>query len=66
MRTGPAFKLGWPPDVTEHALGASTDFFQALTLESDHFICIHEKVNEQGQVVIIDLADANNGLQRPI
>ncbi|KAL0060881.1 Clathrin heavy chain [Marasmius tenuissimus] len=37
-----------------------------LTLESDHFICIREKVNEQNQVVIIDLADANNVLRRPI
>ncbi|KAJ3510506.1 hypothetical protein NLJ89_g4628 [Agrocybe chaxingu] len=40
--------------------------FQTLTLESDHFICIREKVNEQGQVVIIDLSDANNVLRRPI
>jgi clathrin heavy chain len=37
-----------------------------LTLESDHFICIREKVNELAQVVIIDLADANNVLRRPI
>ncbi|EIW79173.1 clathrin heavy chain 1 [Coniophora puteana RWD-64-598 SS2] len=40
--------------------------FQTLTLESDHFICVREKVNEQNQVVIIDLADANNVLRRPI
>ncbi|KAI0065620.1 clathrin heavy chain [Artomyces pyxidatus] len=40
--------------------------FQTLTLESDHFICIREKVNEQNQVVIIDLADANNVMRRPI
>lgn len=37
-----------------------------MTLESDHFICVREKVNEQNQVVIIDLADANNVLRRPI
>ena len=37
-----------------------------LTLESDHFICVREKVNEQNQVVIIDLAQANNVLRRPI
>jgi clathrin heavy chain len=37
-----------------------------LTLESDHFICVREKVGEQNQVVIIDLADANNVLRRPI
>ncbi|KAG7093825.1 hypothetical protein E1B28_007464 [Marasmius oreades] len=40
--------------------------FQTLTLESDHFICIRESVNSQNQVVIIDLADANNVLRRPI
>lgn len=40
--------------------------FQTLTLESDHFICVREKVNEQNQVVIIDLSDANNVLRRPI
>lgn len=39
---------------------------QSLTLESDHFICVREKVNEQNQVVIVDLADANNVLRRPI
>ncbi|KAJ7224497.1 hypothetical protein GGX14DRAFT_425944 [Mycena pura] len=40
--------------------------FQTLTLESDRFICVREKVGEQNQVVIIDLADANNVLRRPI
>ncbi|KZT70754.1 clathrin heavy chain [Daedalea quercina L-15889] len=40
--------------------------FQTLTLESDHFICVREKVGEQNQVVIVDLADANNVLRRPI
>lgn len=39
---------------------------QTLTFESDHFICVREKVNEQNQVVIIDLTDANNVLRRPI
>lgn len=39
---------------------------QTLTLESDHFICVREKVNDQNQVVIIDLAEANNVLRRPI
>ncbi|KAJ7061039.1 armadillo-type protein [Mycena amicta] len=31
-----------------------------------HFIYVREKVGEQNQVVIIDLADANNVLRRPI
>ena len=39
---------------------------QTLTLESDHFICVREKVNEANQVVIVDLADANNVIRRPI
>jgi len=39
---------------------------QTLTLESDHFICVREKVNEQNQVVIIDLSNAHDVLQRPI
>lgn len=37
-----------------------------MTLESDRYICVREKVGEQNQVVIIDLADANNVLRRPI
>ncbi|KIJ55342.1 hypothetical protein M422DRAFT_219983 [Sphaerobolus stellatus SS14] len=40
--------------------------FQTLTLESDRFICVREKVNDKDQVVIIDLSDANNVLRRPI
>ena len=46
-----------------------TDFLwkKTLTLESDHFICVREKTpNDQNQVIIIDLADANNVLRRPI
>lgn len=39
---------------------------QSLTLESDRFICVRERINEQNQVVIIDLSDANNVLRRPI
>jgi clathrin heavy chain len=51
-----------------HLFQLLTWFFiiQTLTLESDHFICVREKVNEQNQVVIIDLSDANNVLRRPI
>lgn len=35
-------------------------------MESDKFICVREKVGESAQVVIIDMADANNPLRRPI
>ena len=49
-----------------YSLRLGRSYKQTLTLESDHFICVREKVNEQNQVVIIDLADANNVLRRPI
>ena len=39
---------------------------QTLTLESDHFVCVREKLNEQNQVVIVNLDDANAVLRRPI
>lgn len=35
-------------------------------MESDKFICIREKVADTAQVIIIDLADANNPIRRPI
>lgn len=42
------------------------DSFNTLTMESDRFICVREKVGEQSQVVIVDLNDANNVMRRPI
>lgn len=35
-------------------------------MESDKYICVREKVGEQAQVVIVDMADANNPTRRPI
>ncbi|XP_065571260.1 clathrin heavy chain 1-like [Artemia franciscana] len=41
--------------------------FANLTMESDKFICVREKVGEAGnQVVIIDMADPTNPIRRPI
>ena len=40
--------------------------FATLTMESDKFICVREKVADTSQVVIIDLADATNPIRRPI
>ena len=40
--------------------------FATLTMESDKFICMREKVADTSQVVIIDLADAVNPIRRPI
>jgi clathrin heavy chain len=40
--------------------------FSTLTMESDKFICIREKLNDSGQVTIIDLSDIANPIRRPI
>ena len=40
--------------------------FNSLTMESDKFICVREKVGETNQVVIIDMADHTNPIRRPI
>ncbi|XP_051759546.1 clathrin heavy chain 1 isoform X1 [Ctenopharyngodon idella] len=50
------------------ALGVSpaSISFSCLTMESDRFICIREKVGEQNQVVIVDLSDPTNPIRRPI
>ncbi|KAH9975866.1 clathrin heavy chain 1 [Lactifluus volemus] len=52
--------------LTSLGIQPSSISFQTLTLESDRFICVREKVNEQNQVVIIDLTNANDVLRRPI
>ena len=35
-------------------------------MESDKFICVREKVNDTAFVIIIDMADPNNPIKRPI
>ncbi|KAM5263324.1 clathrin heavy chain 2 [Ctenodactylus gundi] len=40
--------------------------FSTLTMESDKFICVREKVGEQMQVVIIDISDPMTPIRRPI
>lgn len=40
--------------------------FNTLTMESDKFICVREKLGDQNQVVIIDLEDIDNMVRRPI
>ncbi|XP_070571438.1 clathrin heavy chain 1 [Ptychodera flava] len=47
-------------------INAANIGFSTLTMESDKFICIREKVGEQAQVVIIDMADPQNPIRRPI
>lgn len=47
-------------------INAANIGFSTLTMESDKYICVREKVGDVAQVVIIDLADANNPTRRPI
>ena len=47
-------------------INAANIGFSTLTMESDKYICVREKVAEQAQVVIIDMADSANPIRRPI
>lgn len=47
-------------------IGSGSIGFNTLTMESDRFICVRERVNEQNQVVVIDLEDPDNIMRRPI
>ena len=40
--------------------------FSTLTMESEKFICVREKIGDTAQVVIIDLNDIPNPIRRPI
>jgi clathrin heavy chain len=61
-----------PIKFQEHAqlqnigINVSNIGFSTLTMESDKFICVREKVGEVAQVVIIDLNDTSNPIRRPI
>jgi len=47
-------------------INASNIGFSTLTMESDKYICVREKVADTSQVVIIDMADSQNPSRRPI
>ena len=47
-------------------INAANIGFSTLTMESDKYICIREKVGETAQVVIIDMNDTANPTRRPI
>ncbi|KAG9334025.1 hypothetical protein JZ751_009257 [Albula glossodonta] len=66
---------GWPPfrffgadtnELQNLGVNPANIGFSYLTMESDKFICIREKVGEQNQVVIIDMNDPTNPIRRPI
>lgn len=52
--------------LTNVNINANSISFNTLTMESDKFICVREKVGENNQVVIIDMNDSNNPIRRPI
>lgn len=52
--------------LTSIGINSASISFNNLTMESDKFICVREKVGETAQVVIIDLNDAQNPIRRPI
>ena len=54
------------PQLTGIGINAANIGFSTLTMESDKFICVREKVGETAQVVIIDLHDPTNPIRRPI
>ena len=47
-------------------INAANIGFSTLTMESDKFICVREKVVDTAQVVIIDMNDTANPVRRPI
>ncbi|CAM1325764.1 CLTC (predicted) [Pycnogonum litorale] len=52
--------------LTNVGINAASIGFNSLTMESDKFICIREKVGDSAQVVILDMTDATNPIRRPI
>jgi len=47
-------------------INAANIGFSTLTMESDKYLCVREKVGDTAQVVIIDMADTANPIRRPI
>uniref|UniRef100_A0A2A4K3L8 Clathrin heavy chain n=1 Tax=Heliothis virescens TaxID=7102 RepID=A0A2A4K3L8_HELVI len=52
--------------LTNVGISPASISFNTLTMESDKFICVREKVGETAEVVIIDMADPTNPIRRPI
>lgn len=52
--------------LTSIGINAANIGFSTLTMESDKFICVREKVGEAAQVVIIDMNDPTNPIRRQI
>nr|QRR19184.1 clathrin heavy chain [Ostrinia nubilalis] len=52
--------------LTNVGINPASISFNTLTMESDKFICVREKVGETAEVVIIDMGDPTTPIRRPI
>ncbi|XP_045503328.1 clathrin heavy chain [Colias croceus] len=52
--------------LTNIGINPASISFNTLTMESDKFICVREKVGDTSEVVIIDIGDPTNPIRRPI
>ena len=54
--------------LTQHDIAPSSIGFNTCTLESDHYICVRQKVDDNAspEVIIVDLKNGNNVIRRPI
>lgn len=52
--------------LTNIGINPASISFNTLTMESDKFICVREKVGDTSEVVIIDMGDPTNPIRRPI
>ncbi|ODN04923.1 Clathrin heavy chain [Orchesella cincta] len=52
--------------LTSIGINQANISFNNLTMESDKFICVREKVGDSAQIVIIDMTDPNSPIRRPI
>ncbi|EDV20188.1 uncharacterized protein TRIADDRAFT_51044 [Trichoplax adhaerens] len=52
--------------LTNVGINAANIGFATLSMQSDKFICVREKVGDTSQVVIIDMANPNSPIRRPI
>ncbi|XP_013785578.1 clathrin heavy chain 1-like [Limulus polyphemus] len=52
--------------LTNVGITAANIGFNTLTMESDKYICVREKVGDSAQVVIIDINNPTNPIRRPI
>ncbi|CAL8108322.1 unnamed protein product [Orchesella dallaii] len=52
--------------LTNTGINQANISFSSLTMESDKFICVREKLGETAHIVIVETADPSNLIRRPI